>query len=1059
MSYPILYGATETNFDHNGIGILSACVSCEVTEEANGIFELAMQYPMDGIHYAEIADRAIIKANADQFRDPQLFRVYAISKPMNGIVTVLAEHISYDLSGIPVKPFSAESAASAFLGIKNNAVVDCPFDFWTDKGTAAKFTVSTPASIRSRLGGADGSILDVYGGEYEFDNFTVKLHNSRGLNRGVSIRYGKNLTDIQQDQNCSNVATGIYPYWAGMVEEKDVLVELPEKIVNAPGTYNFVKIRTLDLSGEFETQPTVEQLRSKAETYIQNNNIGVPVVSWSVSFEQLTKSEEYKHLALLERVSLFDTVNVEFPALGVSATAKAVKVVYDSLADRVKSVTLGSVRANIADTIANQQTEIDKTKEKPSLSMVQKISSALAKAIMGANGGSVRLIDTNEDGDPDELYIADDPDPMKAVKVWRFNYNGWAASKNGYSGPFEFGATLKDGLLANFVTAAKLVAGTINSADGKTFFADLDNGILKMNATEFSVSGKSVNDIAEEKTNIVKKELDEFTDMVTSDIESLQNQIDGSITTWFENYIPTVNNQPAINWTTYKLRNQHLGDLFYIVNNTEFGGRVYRWALVNNSYDWQIVEDSDVTKALADAAKAQDTADGKRRVFVVQPTPPYDKGDLWTDGVDLRVCSKSRTSGSYFRSDWVLATDYIDSDTAAVIAQGKVNSQTQMDIFNKLTNNGAVEGIYIKDGQVFINASYLATGILASKNGKTFYLDLDNGILKGQFSEFSISGKTVDDIAQEKANAAESSAISVAASDAAAKANAAKIKAVSAASEDASNKANAALSSAKSYADSAASAAVNAQTQMDIFNKLTNNGAVQGFYIRDGKLYINAALVKVLNLVATNIVSGKLSSADGKTYFDLDNSKIVTKGDRTSAEIKNGFIQIYGKNYVTNVLEQAIIIDPGYKMDGSWAYSSVQAPNGYGLSVFGNGGTEVGTYSSETDIKGSKVTVRGKIIGSTESWETTLSNSGSNTHTCARTPVAVIVGAQYQGTGLVTGMWTPATSGLENSMYGATGGYTDVWPTTVTIKGKNVTVKRGGSASLKYFVTAIMQMD
>ena len=501
MSYPILYSATETNFDHNGIGILSACVSCEVTEEANGIFELAMQYPMDGVHFAEIGDRAIIKAKADQFRQPQLFRVYAISKPMNGIVTVLAEHISYDLSGIPVKPFSAPAASSALLGLKNNAVVDCPFNFWTDKSTSANFKVKTPSSIRSRLGGITGSILDVYGGEYEFDNYTVKLHNSRGTNRGVSIRYGKNLTDIKQDQNCSNVATGVYPYWTGNVEEKDVLVELPERIVDAPGTYNFVKIRTLDLSSEFETQPTVEQLRSKTQSYIKTNNIGVPSVSLTVSFAQLEQTEEYKHLKLLERVSLFDTVNVEFPALGVSATAKAVKMVYDVIADRVKSVTLGSVRANIADTIAAQKQEIiDYSKDKPSVSLVQKISSALAKAIMGANGGAVRLLDTNDDGEPDELYIADNADTNQAVKVWRFNYNGWAASKNGYSGPFEFGATLEDGLLANFVTAAQLVAGTIKSADsGKTFFLDLDNGILKMNATSLNISGKTVDAIAQEE--------------------------------------------------------------------------------------------------------------------------------------------------------------------------------------------------------------------------------------------------------------------------------------------------------------------------------------------------------------------------------------------------------------------------------------------------------------------------------------------------------------------------------------------------------------------------------
>jgi phage minor structural protein len=368
VSYPILYNATETNFDHNGIGILSACVSCEVTEEANGIFELAMQYPMDGVHFAEIGDRAIIKAKADQFREPQLFRVYAISKPMFGIVTVLAEHISYDLSGIPVKPFSAPTASSALSMLKSNAVVDCPFAFWTDKETQANFKVSAPASIRSRLGGVAGSILDVYGGEYEFNNYTVKLHNNRGMNRGVSIRYGKNLTDIQQDQNCSNVATGVYPYWVDM--EGKNLVELPERIINAPGTYNFVKIRTLDLSADFETQPTVEQLRARTENYINANNVGVPKVSLTVSFEQLSKSDEYKHLALLERVSLFDTVNVEFPALGVSATARAVKIVYDVLSDRVKSVTLGSVRANIADTVASHGQQISEKAKQEALRAV-----------------------------------------------------------------------------------------------------------------------------------------------------------------------------------------------------------------------------------------------------------------------------------------------------------------------------------------------------------------------------------------------------------------------------------------------------------------------------------------------------------------------------------------------------------------------------------------------------------------------------------------------------------------------------------------------------------------
>lgn len=462
MSYPILYSATETEFGHNGIGILSDCVSCEVTEESNGIFELAMQYPMDGIHYERIADRAIIKAKADQFRQPQLFRVYAISKPMSGIVTVLAEHISYDLSGIPVKPFTAYSAASALSGLKSNAVVDCPFDFWTDKDTFANFKVSTPASIRSRLGGAAGSILDVYGGEYEFDNYTVKLHSHRGMNRGVSIRYGKNLTDIKQDQNCSNVATGIYPYWYSEAGYLHLLVELPEKIVPAPGAYNFVKIRTLDLSSEFEVQPTPEQLRAKTQKFIEDNNIGVPAVSLSVSFAQLQQSEEYKHLKLLERVSLFDTVNVEFPALKVSATAKVVKMVYDVIGNRVKSVALGSVRANIADTISNQKQELENQNSKIDENQKENKSNLLlaqeAATAWLTNGEGYAYFRKDEFGNIKDILFMDTKNVEDAVNVMRVGQSGIGFSHTGVNGLYESAWTIDGHFIADFITTGKIVS-------------------------------------------------------------------------------------------------------------------------------------------------------------------------------------------------------------------------------------------------------------------------------------------------------------------------------------------------------------------------------------------------------------------------------------------------------------------------------------------------------------------------------------------------------------------------------------------------------------------------
>lgn len=367
MSKPILYSPTETSFDNNGIGILNDCASCLVIEEANGAYELEMKYPMDGIHYLNIVDRCLIKAKPNREAKPQLFRVYSISKPMHGVVSVYAAHISYDLSGIPVSPFYAPNASLAMEGLLRNAVIDCPFTFTTDKATTASFSATIPGSIRSKLGGSSGSILDVFGGEYEFDNYNVILHNSRGQNRGVSIRYGKNLTDIKQDRGSDSVYTGVYPYWVNI--ETQEVSELPEKIVNSEGNYNFVKIKMLNASETFIEKPTEEELRNYAELYIKNNEISVPSVSISVSFKQLEQTEEYRGMALLEKVSLFDTVNVEFPALGVSANSKAVKIVYNVLLDRVESVTLGKVRAKITDTLANQQMEISKT---PTLTDVQR---------------------------------------------------------------------------------------------------------------------------------------------------------------------------------------------------------------------------------------------------------------------------------------------------------------------------------------------------------------------------------------------------------------------------------------------------------------------------------------------------------------------------------------------------------------------------------------------------------------------------------------------------------------------------------------------------------------
>lgn len=449
----ILYPSTETAFDTNGIGILSEVLNDEVYQDLNGQYELTLQYPVDGLHFAGIALDAYITANPDPVSAPQPFRIYRITKPMNGLVTIYARHNAYRLKKIVVSPFFVPGAYAAMEALKSNAVNACPFEFWTDKTTAADFKVSAPKDIWTLLGGSTGSILDTYGGEYEFDKWTVKLHTRRGTDRGVSIRYGKNLTDLKQDENIANVYTGVYPYW---MDYDGNLVQLPEKYINGPGVYDEEKIMPLDLSGEFEKAPTVEQLRARTEKYIAENDIGKPSVSWTVSFVQLEQTEEYKGKAWLEQILLGDTVSVIFPKLCVDASARAVACRYKPSLGRYISITLGKVKSNIADIIVQQGQAIQ---AKPSQTSMDRAVAAATAWLTNGKGYKVERVDA-AGNTIDTLYM-DTPDINTAVNVLRIGQSGIGFSQNGVNGPYVYAWTI-DGKFNNaFVTALSIASESL----------------------------------------------------------------------------------------------------------------------------------------------------------------------------------------------------------------------------------------------------------------------------------------------------------------------------------------------------------------------------------------------------------------------------------------------------------------------------------------------------------------------------------------------------------------------------------------------------------------------
>lgn len=466
---PILYDANETDFSKIGYGVLSECLSCVVEEELNGKYEAEFTYPVKGTLYNYIAPKRIVKIKASEITNPQLFRIYKQSKPINGIVRYFCQHISYDLNAIAIKPFAkveSANAATALNTVLHNSLYPHRFTATSDINTTHTIDGDVPRSARKWLGGVEGSLLDLYHGEYEFDNFQIKYNYNRGNDNGVTISYGKNLTDVTQEIDIQSMYSALYPY---VIDNDGNYIELPEKIIvlneNAPGE----KILVMDFSDKINDDViTVAKLRNRAIQYASQNRIAYPKQNITVSFVQLWQSKEYSNLSSLERVKMGDYVTVEYAQLGISSKLEVVKTKYDSLMEKYISVELGNAKSNMSSTLATMANNITeyKTQEKSAIRQAIERQTAL---ITGGMGGYV-VIELNENtGYPEEILIMDTPDKSTAVNVWRFNQGGLGHSHNGYNGPFDDVALTANGeinatMITTGVFNANLIrAGTLNA--------------------------------------------------------------------------------------------------------------------------------------------------------------------------------------------------------------------------------------------------------------------------------------------------------------------------------------------------------------------------------------------------------------------------------------------------------------------------------------------------------------------------------------------------------------------------------------------------------------------
>ena len=507
---PILYEATETQFTSNGLGRLTDCVECKVHEERNGVYECQFDYPVTGHMFHEIYEGRIIACTHDDAGDVQPFDIYSHSAPIDGVVTFYAHHISYRLGEITVKPFTASSCAAAILGLKNNSLTTNPFSVWTNKAVNGNYNLEEPAIFRAMLGGTQGSLLDVFGtGEY------VKLYVKRGEDTNVEIRYGKNLADIEEETDYSGSYTAVVPYWVGRNEDnEEVFVRLDDWVLDSGHTtYGGRTVVTpMDLSQDFQDEPTKAELESRARTKLNDSEAWLPSSSIKVDFVQLWQTEEYKDYAPLQRVRLCDTVSVYHPEMGISAyKTKVVDVVYNVLLDRFDEMTLGEPQTSFSQLIKEENTRaIAEATEKIAafinnndFVLENELSDAINHAtslITGGLGGYV-VINRNSSGQPEEILILDSPNINQAQNVWRWNMNGLGFSSTGYNGTYTLGITQDGKIVADFITTGTLTGniiktGIISDATGNNYW-NMQTGEFRLaGSTQVDANGKTLNDLA-----------------------------------------------------------------------------------------------------------------------------------------------------------------------------------------------------------------------------------------------------------------------------------------------------------------------------------------------------------------------------------------------------------------------------------------------------------------------------------------------------------------------------------------------------------------------------------
>lgn len=554
--YPILYEQVilGTVPQHNGLGILSDCISCEVEAVANDLYELVIDYPLTGIHAEDIFVGRYIKVKPNPTDDPQLFEIDRVGKVMNGKFSIYAKHISYKLSGFDITSGTAGSAVAACSLLQGACQ---GFTITTDKTVSANFKIDTPASVRSYFAGREGSFLDVFGKtEIKYDNFSVQFLLNAGQDRGETIRYSKNLLELSQEIDGSNLYTHVRCFY----KDTDGNVTVGDKVATGL-TLPIDKTLVVDSSSDFETTPTVAQLTTRATKYKNDNNLTTPNNNITLDFAQ---SE-----GLTGRVDLFDTVTIYYEALGIErAKCKCIRTKYDCIREKYIETEFGDVKADLSDTLANTSKTLANT---PTTSFMESSVKRATELITGNLGGNV-VIHKNAEGRPFEILVMDTDNIETATKLWRWGLGGFGFSNTGYDGSYGTAITMNGEIVADFITAGTLnanliKAGVLQDASGNSSI-DMTSGVAKLKNMLAKSSFKLVNESEVAKVTI------EHTANQGTRMQLFENNALALVDLWAFNGAGNLNLNTSNDKQIVSLGKGNFGGFFYL-NNTSGGTRVY----------------------------------------------------------------------------------------------------------------------------------------------------------------------------------------------------------------------------------------------------------------------------------------------------------------------------------------------------------------------------------------------------------------------------------------------------------------------------------------------------